>query len=269
VIVFPNCKINLGLRILRKRDDGYHDIETVFYPIALKDALEIIPATTETTITISGNTIPGNGADNSCIKAYQLLKKDFPSLPSVSIHLHKAIPAGAGLGGGSADGAFALQLINQYFELGISEKQLSGYALQLGSDSPFFIINKPCIAAGRGEELKAITPGFPNYKIVVVNPGIHINTAWAFSQIIPAATSKNIEEIIKQPIGTWKNELTNDFEEPVFNHHPEIKAIKETLYQHGALYASMSGSGSTVYGIFETEKTNLPAFPSHYFVKQI
>lgn len=269
MIVFPNCKINLGLRILRKRDDGYHNIETVFYPIALKDVLEIIPAEKDTTISITGTALPGNENDNSCIKAYWLLKKYFPTLPPISIHLHKAIPAGAGLGGGSADGAFALQLINQYFKLGLSENQLLEYALQLGSDSPFFIINKPCIATSRGEELNRLEFHLANYKILIVNPGIHINTAWAFSQIKPSIPEISIEEIITQPIISWKDELINDFEEPVFNYHPEIKTIKEVLYQHGAFYASISGSGSTVYGIFKEETIFSSPFPHHYFVKQI
>jgi 4-diphosphocytidyl-2-C-methyl-D-erythritol kinase len=268
MIVFPNCKINLGLRILRKRSDGYHAIETAFYPVSLKDALEILPATEKTTMTITGNAVPGITAENSCLKAYNLLKKDFTALPPVTIHLHKVIPAGAGLGGGSADGAFMLLLLNAKFSLGLSEKQLLHYALQLGSDSPFFILNKAVIGTGRGESLKPIRLSLANYHIALINPGIHINTAYAFSQITPAIPVKPVEAIMQQPVDTWKKELLNDFEPSVFAAHPEIGNIKETLYRHGAIYASMSGSGSTVYGIFKEAPPVLPAFPAHYFVKQ-
>jgi 4-diphosphocytidyl-2-C-methyl-D-erythritol kinase len=268
MIVFPNCKINLGLRIHRKRSDGFHDIETVFYPVRLTDALEIIPAANETLLTTSGIAVEGNTADNSCSKAYQLLKKDFPLLPPIAIHLHKAIPTGAGLGGGSADGAFALKLINQQFQLGLTENQLLDYALQLGSDCPFFIINKPCIATGRGELLTPLSLDLSSYKIVIVNPGLHINTGWAFSQITPAIPGSSIETIIQQPVKDWKNTLINDFETPVFTNYPELQTIKNQLYNCGASYAAMSGSGSSIFGIYEEENPSLPSFPAHYFVKQ-
>ena len=185
MIVFPNCKINLGLHILGKREDGFHNLETVFYPLLFRDALELIPATNNTTeieFTGSGLAVDGNVSDNLCVKAYYLLKKNFPQLPLVKIHLHKAIPMGAGLGGGSADAAFMLKLLNEKFNLNISTPQLLNYALELGSDCPFFIINKPCIATGRGEILEEIEVDLSAYKIVLINPGIHINTGWAFSQ---------------------------------------------------------------------------------------
>lgn len=272
MISFPNCKINLGLHILGKREDGFHSLETVFYPVALKDALELIPAINSTTgieFTCTGLAVDGNTSDNLCVKAYHLLQKDFPQLPAVKIHLHKAIPMGAGLGGGSADASFMLKLLNERFHLNLSTDQLISYALQLGSDCPFFIINKPCYATSRGELLQEIKVDVTAYKIVLINPGIHINTGWAFSNIKPAIPQKSIQEIIHQPVDTWKAELKNDFEEPVFTAHPQVKAIKESLYNEGAVYASMSGSGSTVFGIFEREAT--PTLPENsiYFIKII
>jgi 4-diphosphocytidyl-2-C-methyl-D-erythritol kinase len=270
VIAFPNCKINLGLNILERRIDGFHNLETVFYPIVLQDGLEIVQSTLpETSITTSGLTIDADKEQNICFKAYQLLKKKFEDLPAVKIHLHKVIPSGAGLGGGSADGAFTLLLLNKKFNLGLKEDQLMNYALQLGSDCPFFIKNKPCYAKERGEILEEINLDFPAYKIVLINPGIHINTAWAFSKINPSKDRKSLKEIIQKPIDSWKEELTNDFEEPVFAEYPEIKKIKETLYYQGAIFSSLSGSGSTVYGLFQKEAALNFDFPSHYFIKLI
>jgi 4-diphosphocytidyl-2-C-methyl-D-erythritol kinase len=270
MLLFPNCKINLGLNILSKREDDFHDIATAFHPVHITDALEIIRATSNSqpiNFTSSGIAVDGNIDDNICIKAYHLLQKDFPQIPAITMHLHKSIPLGAGLGGGSADGAFMLKLLNDKFKLNLSNDQLIQYALQLGSDCPFFIINKPCFATSRGEVLKEIKIDLSNYQIVIVNPGIHINTGWAFSQITPALPEYSIESIIQQPIITWKKDLVNDFEMPVFEKYPAIKSIKEQLYQNGAIYASMSGSGSSVFGIFE--KGNLPEipFPATYFVR--
>jgi 4-diphosphocytidyl-2-C-methyl-D-erythritol kinase len=258
VISFPNCKINLGLNIIRKRADGYHDLETVFYPIPINDAIEIIAAEKsiakdEIRFSSSGLTIDGDTENNLCIKAYKLLKKDFPELPCIKMHLHKAIPMGAGLGGGSADAAFVLMLLNNKFSLNLSTYQLINYAQQLGSDCPFFIINKPCFATGRGEVLEEINPDLSKYKLVIVNPGIHINTSWAFAQIQPAASTRPIKEIVLRSVEQWKDELKNDFEESVLQHYPELKDLKNTLYQSGALYTSMSGSGSSFYGIFKIE----------------
>jgi len=217
----------------------------------------------------SGSTIEGETEKNLCIKAYDLLKKDLPHLPAVQIHLHKAIPIGAGLGGGSADGAFTLKLLNKKFQLKLSEKQLINYSLKLGSDCPFFILNKPCIATGRGELMEQIELDLSDFKILIVHPGIHISTAWAFANITPLKPPKSIKQIIQQPISTWKTELINDFEKPVFESHPEIKNIKEKLYDAGAIYASMSGSGSAVYGIFKKEKAISISFPDNYFVKTL
>ena len=270
MISFPNCKINLGLHILDKREDSFHNLETVFYPVPFKDALELIPSTnTGIEFTATGLAVDGNAADNLCVKAYHLLKKDFPEIPTIKIHLHKAIPLGAGLGGGSADAAFMLKLLNEKFKLNLSTDQLINYALQLGSDCPFFIINKPCLATGRVEMLDEIAVDLSAYKIVLINPGIHINTGWAFSNITPAQPARSIKEIIQQPVNTWKDELKNDFESAVFTAHPAIKEIKEALYTQGAVYAAMSGSGSTVFGIFEPNTGPLSLKDSNYFIKII
>jgi 4-diphosphocytidyl-2-C-methyl-D-erythritol kinase len=268
VLTFPNCKINLGLHILRKREDGFHDLETVFYPVPLCDALEVIHANDqkkEIDFSSTGITIDGKEEANICRKAYELLKKDF-DLPPVKIHLHKNIPIGAGLGGGSSDGAFMLLLLNKKFALNISEEKLIEYALQLGSDCPFFIKNKVCYATQRGEKLTPLQLDLSKYKIILVNPRIHINTGWAFSQIRPQENRTSVLEIIHQPVEEWRSNLTNDFEEAVFKNHPSIKKIKEELYQQGAVYASISGSGSTVFGLFAGQQTPAFNFPKEYFV---
>lgn len=252
MIVFPNCKINLGLNILRKREDGFHDLETVFFPINLQDALEIIPSPNTTQITVTG-IAAGNPENNLCLKAYLLLRKDYPHLPEVNIHLHKAIPIGAGLGGGSADAAFMLQLLNEKFNLHIPSDKMFDYALQLGSDCSFFLLNKPCLATRRGEVLEPINIPLSGYKILLINPGIHISTAEAFKKIKPAIPAKKIKDIILQPIETWKEELSNDFENYVFERYPLIKKIKEDFYKAYAVYAAMSGSGSTIFGIFKKD----------------
>jgi len=254
LISFPNCKINLGLHITRKRDDGFHDIQTVFYPFQVKDALEITTENSTEPLTISGLPIPGETSNNLCIRAYHLLKRDFPELPAIKIYLHKAIPMGAGLGGGSADGAFMLTLLNEKFGLKLSTDRLLDYSLQLGSDCPFFIINKPCFATGRGEMLETVPINLSNYSWVLVQPEEQVNTAWAFSEVTPAQPQKALKEIVMQPVETWKVMLTNDFESPVFRHYPALKEIKDNLYESGAIYASMTGSGSCVYGIFPKGK---------------
>ncbi len=272
MICFPSCKINLGLRITQKRADGFHALETVFFPISIKDALEIIiePDTSAAPITFtsSGLAINGEPSDNLCFKAYGLLKNDYPSIPNIKMHLHKKIPMGAGLGGGSSDGAFTLVTLNQLFNLQLSEQALLNYALQLGSDCPFFIINTPAFATGRGEILTPTTVDLSGYSIVIVNPGIAISTKLAFSLITPRVPDNNLAAVIQQPISTWKDVIINDFEQPIFNSFPELANIKETLYQKGAAYASMTGTGSTIYGIFPTSMIDtLPfEFPSHYFI---
>jgi 4-diphosphocytidyl-2-C-methyl-D-erythritol kinase len=268
MVLFPNCKINLGLHITGKREDGYHNLETVFFPVPLTDILEIV-SSAKTELTITGNDPGGPLEDNSCLQAYFLLKRDFPQLPEVKIHLHKTIPPGGGLGGGSADASFTLKLLNEKYQLKLSTSQLIGYSLQLGSDCPFFIINKPCLASGRGEILEEILIDLTAYKIFLINPGIPIHTGWAFTKIVPSRSPKKIQEIIRQPVETWKGELNNDFEKTVFKEYPEIKSIKDTLYSSGAIYASMSGSGSSVFGIYSKSDIVNLSFPKHYFVKEL
>jgi len=250
VIVFPNGKINLGLNIVEKRADGYHNLETLFFPIAFRDILEITPSTAFEFKTY-GMPISGDTENNLCVKAYRLLSQKFPELPPIQTGLYKNIPMGAGLGGGSADGAFMLRLLSNLFHLKISEDQLIQLAVQLGSDCPFFLLNTPCLASGRGELLEPMTLRLENFLIVLVNPGISVSTAWAFSKIRPSVPTKSIREIISQPIDSWRNSLMNDFESPVFAEYPSLKMIKEKMYALGAVYASMSGSGSSIFGIFD------------------
>jgi 4-diphosphocytidyl-2-C-methyl-D-erythritol kinase len=273
MVLFPNCKINLGLNIISKREDGFHNLETVFLPVAINDVLEVIQANGSpiaVDFTSSGLQIGGNPADNLCVKAYNLLKVNHPQLPSVKMHLHKSIPMGAGLGGGSADGAFSLIILNKKFGLGLSDDELIKYALQLGSDCPFFIHNKPCFATGRGEVLAEISLSLTGYKLLLVNPGIHINTGWAFSQIKPQQPAKSIRDIVLQPIPTWREELLNDFELPVTTHHPVLQQLKAQLYAMGARYASMSGSGSTFFAIFDkNSQIDYSNLPPNFFVKEI
>lgn len=267
MLLFPNCKINLGLNILEKRPDGFHNIETVFYPVGLSDALEMIVARDgKFEFNQSGLSIEGKPEDNLCIKAYDLLVKDF-KLPPVKIHLHKVIPIGAGLGGGSSDGAFSIKLLDKLFSLGISNSGMAEYTRKLGSDCTFFIENKPVIASGKGDEFDPCSIDLSACSILVVAPPIHINTAEAYSRVIPSEGEKSIKGSILNPIGQWKENLQNDFEPAVFSRHPRILQIKQQLFDLGAIYASMSGSGSAVYGIFE--KKQIPVSPfSDCFVWQ-
>jgi 4-diphosphocytidyl-2-C-methyl-D-erythritol kinase len=240
--------------------------------LPVRDALEVITADgrrqtadeNQATIYMSGLPVQGKAEDNLCIKAYNLLKKDHPQLAGVDLYLHKAIPMGAGLGGGSADGAFTLQLLNDKFQLNLSREKLLDYSLQLGSDCPFFIINKPCYATGRGELLQPIQLDLAAYSFLVVHPGVHINTGWAFSQLTPAPSKQALPDIIQQPVANWRKSLTNDFEAPVCKHHPALQAIKDALYEGGALYASMTGSGSCFYGIFPKDQLPAIQWPTNY-----
>ncbi len=274
MVSFPNCKINIGLNITEKRDDGYHNLETIFYPIALKDAVEIISnkkVIHEIALTTSGNQVAGNIEDNICIKAYHLLKKYFPQIPCIKMHLHKNIPMGAGMGGGSANASAVLQMLNTKFNLQINDDELIKYALHLGSDCPFFIINKPCFATGRGEVLQTVSINLSAYKILIINPGIHINTAAAFAQL-NASNFSSKGQILPfiNDINTWQKNIKNDFEKTVFALHPSIALIKETLYKHDAIYASLSGSGSTVFGIFKDKiDVNKLNFPANYFCQYV
>ncbi|MBC7902892.1 MAG: 4-(cytidine 5'-diphospho)-2-C-methyl-D-erythritol kinase [Gemmatimonadaceae bacterium] len=264
---FPNAKINIGLKVLGKRSDGYHNISTIFYPIPFRDSLEIISSEV-TTLTTYGLPVSGNSEDNLVIRAWHLLKEDFPPLKPVHFHLLKTIPMGAGLGGGSADGAFALKMLNERFKLGLNHEQLIAYALKLGSDCPFFIANKPALASGRGELLADADISITGHDLILITPDIHINTAKAFAMLADYkdADSQPIE-VPLSPIERWKDTLSNDFEAPVFKMHPELTEIKKTLYAAGALHASMSGSGSSLYGIFpKNHGINIPfSYPFHRF----
>lgn len=272
MVSFPNAKINLGLHILRKRPDGYHEIETIFYPLPLRDALEIVEnrgAGPRFSLPFSSTGLPldGQSSNNLCMKAYRLLKKDFPRMPLVKMHLHKAIPAGGGLGGGSSDGAMTLRMLNEMFDLGLDGTQLLAYAAQLGSDCPFFIHNRPCFARGRGELLEPIDLDLSGYRFLVVNPGIHISTGRAFLDIRPEMPDRPLMELVKEPVERWRDLICNDFEKTVFPQYGEIVEVKDELYRQGAIYASMTGSGSTVYGFFKKDAEPSLSFPSSYFVK--
>lgn len=251
MVCFPPCKINLGLQIINKRTDGYHDLETCFYPVPWTDILEIIKSDVFS-FTTSGSAIPGKQEENLCVKAYELLKKDFSLIP-VRIHLHKIIPTGAGLGGGSSDAAHTLRLLNAIFELQLSEEKLMSYAAQLGSDCSFFIQDKPMLGTGRGEILREMTDLLRGNYLVMIKPDIHVSTVEAYAGIHPKTPVHSVDFIMEQPLTKWKFLLKNDFEETVFEKFPAIKEIKDMLYSRGAVYASMSGTGSAVFGIFDQE----------------
>jgi 4-diphosphocytidyl-2-C-methyl-D-erythritol kinase len=247
MIYLPSCKINLGLHILRRREDGYHEIETGMLEIPFRDVLELVPAE-DFSFTSSGLQIPGEG--NSCIAAFELLKKEH-RLPNVSMHLHKIVPMGGGLGGGSSDSSFVLKALNEMFKLELSVEQLEVYAAQLGSDNPFFIRGGFQLAKGRGEVLTPVHVQLPEWQICIVNLGIHVPTKDAFSNVVPRMDRPSLENILHLPVEEWKEQLVNDFEESVFVLHPQLKAVKADLYAAGAVYAAMSGSGSTLFGLFK------------------
>lgn len=248
MIVFPNAKINLGLNITRRRTDGYHDLETLFYPVMIKDALEVVEAE-KLSFSHSGIEVPGNPADNLCLKAYRMLAADF-DLPPVNIHLHKNIPIGAGLGGGSADASFFIRLMNEKFELALSTFQLEAYASKLGADCAFFIKNEPVFAAGIGDQFEKFELNLSNYYLIVVMPPVQIPTSEAFRDVVPNIPEISLKHLAALPVEEWKHQIKNDFEPGIISKYPQIGQIKESMYQGGAVYASMSGSGSSVYGIF-------------------
>jgi len=248
---FPNAKINIGLNVVSRRRDGYHNLETVFYPVKINDALEIVDAEILSFET-SGIEIPGYANENLCLKAYEVLKKDY-NVPPVKIHLHKQIPIGAGLGGGSADAAFFIRLMNKKFGLNLSITDMEGYARQLGADCAFFIQNQAVFAGGKGDEFENIQLDLSAYFLVLVMPPVHVSTGEAYRGVQPALPRISLKELVDLPLSEWKNEIKNDFEISVFKNHSSIRGIKAALYQSGALYASMSGSGASVYGIFNKQ----------------
>lgn len=256
MILFPPAKINLGLNILFKREDGYHEIETCMIPIPFTDILEIT-VSDEFEFLQTGLAIPGNLDSNLCVKAFQLIQQKF-TIPNVRIHLRKQIPMGAGLGGGSADAAYVLRGLNEMFELNVSTSELEILAAQLGSDCPFFIQNKAQVARGRGEVLSEIEINLKGKHLILLNPGIHVGTKEAYDGVHPRIPSNNIEDILSNSIETWQTELVNQFEESIFPKYPLIKEFKDSLVELGAVYASMSGSGSSVFGIFDEKPNEIP-----------
>jgi len=252
MLAFPNAKINLGLNVIEKRTDGFHNIETVFYPVNLCDVLEIV-ISDELGFASSGIVIDGYPFDNLCIKAYELLKSEY-ELPPVKIHLHKHIPIGAGLGGGSSDASYSLKVLNRIFGTNISDEKLKEYASYLGSDCAFFIDNMPVYGYEKGDKFEPINVDLSGYKLCIVFPDIHVNTKDAYDGIVTNTPNISVKEIVEDnPIEEWKHVLKNDFEKTVFAKYSEIEQLKKSLYNSGALYASMSGSGSAVYGIFRKE----------------
>jgi len=250
MITFPNCKINLGLWVTDRRPDGYHTIQTVMFPVRWCDILEIVPASGKTAkLTVSGMDVTGKPEENLCYKAWKLMS-DLYSIPAVAIHLHKIIPTGAGLGGGSVDASFMLRMLNTMFQLRLNDDILRSLSAQLGMDCPFFIDNVPALSTGRGDILQAVTINLDGFYLVVVKPPVHINTATAFAGISPVFRDDSIVKILGSPVQEWKNTLVNDFEKTIFARYPQIGEIKEILYRRGAVYAAMSGSGSAVYGLF-------------------
>jgi 4-diphosphocytidyl-2-C-methyl-D-erythritol kinase len=258
MIVFPNAKINIGLHVVSKRPDGYHNLETVFYPVQFCDAIEMAESK-EGKFTASGISVGSLPQDNLIMKALHLLKKYF-ELPPVQFHLHKNIPFGAGLGGGSADAAFTLKMVNDFFSLHINNDELKHYAAQLGADCPFFIDNKPAFATGTGDELQTINLDLSEYKIVILKPAFSVSTLEAYKNIQPKQPDFNLAELTQLPLEEWKNRVVNDFEKSVFPNYPQIKNLKEKLYKLGAVYASMSGSGSAVFGLFRYLPTDFDKF---------
>ncbi len=264
MLVFPNTKINIGLNITEKRNDGFHNLETIFFPIQLTDILEFVETKNNISFTNTGIKIDVSENNNLVMKAYKLLQDDY-KLPNLKIHLHKNIPLGAGLGGGSADATYMLTGLNNYFNLGITEDKLISYAQKLGSDCPFFIKNKPTFAEGTGNIFSNIDLDLSSYYILLIKPNIHVSTKNAFLNIVPKKPHESLKELVKFPIYEWKKLIVNDFENSVFEIFPEIKKIKDTLYNMGAIYAQMSGSGASVFGIFK-EKPTIPNILKEYFI---
>lgn len=262
MICFPNAKINIGLNILSKRADGYHNIESIFYPIPVRDALEFVVADSMQ-LTVSGFALAGKKKDNLVLKAYEALAKIY-KLPPLNIHLHKGIPMGSGLGGGSADAAFFIQTINKEFKLGMEAEELLRLAGKLGSDCPFFIKNKAMLISGRGEILQAIDLDLSGKYLVIIKPKTNISTKMAYDLVKAVKPDTKLSAIVSKPIEQWKDLLLNDFEMPICMANPLIAEIKKDLYEQGAVYASMSGSGSAVYGLFNNKPELSSIDPIYY-----
>lgn len=276
MLVYPNAKINIGLNVVAKRTDGYHDLETVFYPIDLHDALEVqtvepdaVPEGKVYDLKVNGAVLGGVPDDNLVVRALHLLHRDFPQkIRPVSIHLLKHIPTGAGLGGGSSDAAFMLTLLNTRFNLGLTVEQLEDYAARLGADCAFFVRNTPVFAEGVGNVFSDIQLSLSGKWIVLVKPDISVSTAEAYSRVVPRRPEQSLKQLLSRPVGEWKGRVVNDFEDSVFPLYPEIAAIKDRLYDLGAVYALMSGSGSAVYGIFDAQVEHVDEVFAGYFCRQ-
>lgn len=267
MIVFPNAKINIGLRIISKRDDGFHNIETIFYPVKIYDALEFIVSPVQESdelVTTGNNQGLGNPGDNLVIKALNKLreKRNFPFL---QLHLHKAIPSGAGLGGGSSDASFILKAVNRYFSLDIPESELKSIAATIGSDCPFFIDNIPSIAQGRGEILNPVSIDLGSCYMILLNPGLHVSTKEAYENCKPAVQADSLAELVSSPVSGWRDNIKNDFEDYVFTKHPLIRQLKDELYNMNADFSLMSGSGSSVFGLFSS-KPEVPEKLRRYLI---
>lgn len=265
MLVFPNCKINLGLNVIHKRSDGFHDIESVFYPVPWCDILEIVPSETDNFF-FDGIKINCTETENLCFKAYQLLKNQY-NIPNINLYLYKNVPFGAGLGGGSSDGAYTILALNTLFSLNIDENTLTNLTSKLGSDCAFFIQNKACYVCETGSHLTPLPFNLKGYYLVIIKPDISIPTKDAYNMLTPKMPEIPLSDIIKLPVYEWKNLLINDFEEPIFRKFPEISFIKKRLYSRGAVYASMTGSGSAVYGIFEVHTDIIDDFQNCIYWK--
>ncbi|WP_338873248.1 4-(cytidine 5'-diphospho)-2-C-methyl-D-erythritol kinase [Spirosoma sp. SC4-14] len=261
MLAFPNAKINLGLFITEKRPDGFHNLQSCFYPVSWTDMLEVVPAT-DFIFSSSGLLIPGETHTNLCVRAYELLKTDF-DLPPVHIHLHKIVPIGAGLGGGSADAAFTLRLLDAYFTLGLPTHKLEGYARRLGSDCAFFVQNRPMYCLEKGDVFEEIDLDLRGYYIVLVYPNLAISTAEAYAKVRPQLPQLPLRVHLQQSLDEWRHTVHNDFEDSLFPNYPLLGQLKQQLYDLGAVYASMSGSGSTIYGIFNAPPVLLNQFDQY------
>ncbi len=264
MLTFPNAKINLGLFVTRRREDGYHILQTLFYPIDWCDALEIVPAgeAGEVKFFATGIAVDGDAADNLCVRAYRALQQLRPDLPGCEIHLEKRIPFGAGLGGGSSDAAFTLTMLNKLFELGLNQEQLEAVAASLGADCAFFCRQGAQYCEGIGSEMEPYPLSLAGRWLVVVKPSFGVSTREAYAHVRPQQPPTPLYELLKQPVEAWRDTVRNDFEASVFPAHPELQTAKDTLYAHGALYASMSGSGSAMFGIFDREADPAGWFPA-------
>jgi 4-diphosphocytidyl-2-C-methyl-D-erythritol kinase len=267
MITFPIAKINLGLNVVERRPDGYHNLETVFYPVPIEDALEVqlmdsqFPSDYDCDLKVTGITVEGDEQRNLVVRAYQLLKKDFPEqMKRIHAHLYKHIPTQAGMGGGSSNCSAMIRMMNELFQLKLSKQQMIAYAASLGADCPFFILNRPVYAEGIGERMEPINLDLKGWVLGIVRPNIPVSTKEAFALIRPKHPMKCCRDIVMQPVETWKNELVNDFEESVFTQYPTIGAVKQQLYDLGATYAAMSGSGSALFGLFRVQIDLAPYF---------